>query len=318
MVSHSRRSLLVFVAVSLFCCRVPAIAADPGTAYPASAEVSDQKAGSVLLYPYYTSSAAAPSSQNTRINITQTAAAAVAVRLFLVSDTGSVADTFLCLAANQTASFLASDVDPGTSGYIVAVAVDANGCPVSSNTLIGDAFVKRASGHSANLGAYAIAALYSGSLAGCGAASTTATLDLNGTAYNQVPRTVALDRVVSRALGNDKLLILDRVGGNLATPSIGPLGTILLTLYDNGGNPLSASFSSGHPQFVASLTGGGGPNTGWLKLWAANDFGLLGAVINFNPNASTAALAFNGGHGLRTLTTTSSASWVIPVFAPNC
>ncbi len=49
-----------------------AFAADPGLEYPATSEVSDQKAGSVLFYNTYTSSASAPAQENTRVNITNT------------------------------------------------------------------------------------------------------------------------------------------------------------------------------------------------------------------------------------------------------
>src|SRR5262245_27391193 len=103
----------------LFALAGAALAADPGIAYPSTSEASDQKAGSLLFYNAYTSSASAPATQNTRINITNTSSIfAVSVHLFFVDGaTCSVADSFLCLTANQTASFLAADVDPGISGY---------------------------------------------------------------------------------------------------------------------------------------------------------------------------------------------------------
>src|SRR6185436_13679900 len=120
----------------------------PGLAYPASSMISDQKAGSVLIYIIYTSSSD-PIRQNTRLSLTNTdPARPIAVHLFFVDgSTCSVADANICLTANQTSSFLASDLDPGTTGYIVAVAVDANGCPTNFNFLIGDEYVKFASGH---------------------------------------------------------------------------------------------------------------------------------------------------------------------------
>jgi len=41
------------------------------------------------------------------------------VHLFFVDGaTCSIADSLVCLTPNQTASFLASDIDPGTTGYI--------------------------------------------------------------------------------------------------------------------------------------------------------------------------------------------------------
>src|SRR5262249_49379666 len=160
-----------------------ALAADPGLLYPPTSEVSDQKAGSVLFYNFYTSGATSGNAQNSRINITNTSSTSAAfVHLFFVDGANcSVADSFICLTTNQTSSFLASDVDPGVSGYIVAVASDGTtGCPVAFNFLIGDEYVKLSTGHQANLGAEAFAALYNGTLPGCDETSVAAALNFNG------------------------------------------------------------------------------------------------------------------------------------------
>jgi hypothetical protein len=196
-------------------------AADPGSPYLASAEVSDQKAGSVLIYNYYASVAGQESEANTRINITNTSPTSKAyVHLFFVADGCSVADNFLCLTKNQTATFLISDVDPGMKGYIVAVAVDQDtGCPVSFNYLIGDEYVRTAAGFTANLGAEAFAALFNGNLPSCDENSFTADLAFNGSAsgYNRAPRVLALSNIPSPIDGNDTLVIINRVGGSLLT-----------------------------------------------------------------------------------------------------
>src|SRR4030095_14857433 len=125
-----------------------------GLAFPSTAEVSDQKAGSVLVYHLFSSKITPPKAQNTRIAITNTNPnRPIAVHLFFVDGaTCSIADSLVCLTANQTASFLASDIDPGTTGYIVAVASDrVTGCPVDLNYLIGDTYAKISSGTGANL-----------------------------------------------------------------------------------------------------------------------------------------------------------------------
>jgi len=299
----------------------------PGALAETTSPINDQKAGSVLIYNIYTSSTD-PNRQNTRINLTNTnPSEAVAVHLFFVDGAScAVADSFICLTPNQTASFLASDLDPGTTGYIVAVASAANGCPLDFNYLIGDQYVKFGSGHAANLGAEAITAI-DGGLPPCDGNSTTAVLEFNGLSYNVVPRALALDNIPSRADGNDTLLILNRIGGNLGTAT---LTGIFGILYDDAENALSFSFSPGLCQLRGSLSNNF-PRTaprfeqfipagrsGWIKLYSQNDQGLTGAVINFNPNAAASAGAFNQGHNLHVLSNTASMVYTIPVFPPNC
>ncbi len=325
----SPRSTLVAILVSVLVCCGGAAAQGPGTAYPATAEVSDQKAGSVLLYPYYTSGSGSANAHNTLISVTQTADVPQPTRIYLIRGNGTIVARHICLQAKQTASFPMGTLDAGNTGYIVIVAVDADGCPMGANTLIGDAMVKRATGHSAALTAYAYAALFSGTIGGCGPGSTTANVNLDGISYNRSPRTVAVDKVRSRADGNDTVLVLNRVGGNLATGSIGSIGSVSGTLFNESGTGFPFSFNVAQPQLVQTITNtfpATSPNfgtvvppgaIGWMKMAGDADIGLLGAVINFNANAGAAASAFNGGHGLRALTVTPAASFVVPV-GPGC
>lgn len=303
----------------------------PGIIYPATSEVSDQKAGSVLVYNLYASSIAAPNSQNARIAITNIhPSLPVAVHLFFVDGaTCSIADSLICLTANQTASFLASDIDPGTTGYIVAVASDATtGCPINFNYLIGDEYVKLSSGHAANLAAEAISAI-AGGLPACDGASVTAILTFDGVSYNRVPRVLAASNIPSRADGNDTLLVLNRIGGSLVTGAATLTGIFGL-IYDDAENPLSFTFSPGGCQFRSSLSNNfprlaprfeqfiPAGRSGWAKFYATGEIALLGAQINYNPNAATAANAFNQGHNLHKLTLTASTQLTIPIFPPNC
>jgi subtilisin-like proprotein convertase family protein len=299
----------------------------PGTPFPFNSEMSDQKAGSVLIYNIYTSSTD-PTKQNTRINITNADPSRSAfVHLFFVAEGCSVADSYLCLTANQTSSFLASDLDPGVSGYLVAVAVDARGCPIAMNCLIGDEYVKFASGHAANLGAEAFAGLAGGQPA-CDGNSVTATLNFDGISYNRLPAVLALSSVGSRADGNDTLLILNRIAGNLGIGA-STLGTLFGILYDDAENALSFNVAGGcqlrnslsnnfprtTPRFETFIPAG---RTGWLKIFNQTGvIGMTGAAINFNANAASSAGAFNQGHNLHALTLTTG-SYVIPVFPPSC
>lgn len=313
-------------------------AADPGLLIPANSPVSDQKAGSILVYNVYTSSITSFLSQNSRISVTNTNDfLSVSIHLFFVDGVScSVADSYACLTQNQTISFLASDLDPGITGYLVVVAVDSRGCPVSHNYLIGDAFTKFTSGHAGNLAAVSVAAQFT-VFTGCNASSSTAVLVFDGVAapnsYNFLPRTLAASSIPDRATGNDTLLILNRIGGNLGT-GIGGLGNLAGLLFDDGENAFSFTFSSGTCQFRSSLTNNF-PRTaprfetiltagrsGWMKLNADNaTIGLMGATFNHNPNNTALATAFNGSRNLHVLTlnnTGPSVSLTIPVFPPSC
>ncbi len=316
--------------ISTLCVPVEKIPPGPGPNLPPASQISDQKSGSVLIYPYYTSDASSPNRANTRINITNVENQwSVCVHLFFVDGSScSVADSYLCLTPNQTASFLMFDLDPGTTGYVVAVQVDCmTGCPININTLIGDEYVKLASGHAANLGAEAVSGL-PGFRALCDANSSTAELRFDGVMYNQLPRVLALDSIASRADGNDTLLIVNRIGGNLGTGA-STLGTLFGILYDDtehalsfqitGGCQIRSSLSSNFPRTAPRIeTFIPAGRTGWMKLYSQSDFGILGAAINFNPNVGASAGAFNQGHNLHKLTLSPAASLTIPVFPPPC
>ncbi|MFN6203245.1 MAG: hypothetical protein ACK496_12295, partial [Acidobacteriota bacterium] len=113
----------------------------PGNMQPTAGV--QQKPGSVLIYNVYTSSVNTALSE-TQITLTNTNPVDTAtVHLFFVDGvTCTVADQTVTLTQSQTASFQASDVDPGVTGYLIAVAVDQNGCPTINNYLIGGAMVR--------------------------------------------------------------------------------------------------------------------------------------------------------------------------------
>jgi hypothetical protein len=311
-----------------------AMAADPGLPFPWASEVSDQKAGSVLIYNYYTSTPASPNLQNTRFNMTNTSTTSGAfVHLFFVEGaTCSVSDRYVCFTANQTLTFLASEQDPGTTGYLVAVVTDSNGCPISFNFIIGDEYIKTDSGHQANLGAEAFAALYGGLgspvLPGCDGNSITANVTFDGVLYNRVPRVLAVSNIPSILDSNNTRLIINRIAGSLVSGA-STLGSLFGILFDDQETPhswnatgscqrvaqLNNDFPKTTPRFDQVIPAG---QTGWMKFWSPSDIGILGAVINRNPNAGTAAGAFNGGHNLHKLTLSAVNNYTIPVFPPSC
>ncbi len=313
------------------CLTVNCATSGPGAFFPASSEASDQKPGSVLIYPIYSSMSASPQRENTRINITNTdPARRVVVHLFFhEDDSASVADAFLCLTSNQTASFLASDMDPGVNGYLIAIAVDERtGCPINFNYLIGDEYVKLASGHAANLAAEAFAALTSAPPI-CAENATTVDINLDGISYNAAPRVLAVDNIQSAADGNSTLLVINRIGGSLAT-GLGTIGQIFGIAYDDMERAASFEFNTSRRQFrsiisnsfprtsprISNLIPAG--RTGWMKFWRSTDGAIIGCVINFNPTASSNASAFNQGHNLNKLTLTTEASFTVPIIPPSC
>ncbi len=332
--SLRRISTVLFAVCALAAFATVTRAADPGLTYPPTSELSDQKAGSLLIYTYYTSATAAPHLQNTRISLTNTSTtSAMFVHLFFVDGaTCSISDRFVCLTTSQTLSFLTSEQDPGTTGYLVAITVDGVfGCPVAQNWLIGDASIKTETGHLANLGAEAFAALYNGVLPGCDGNSTTAVVNFNGVVgagYNGVARVLAVSSITSQADGNDQRLIMIRVAGNLAIGAA-TLASIFGLLYNDqeesfswtvvGGcqlvRRLDNLFPRTTPRFDVVIPAG---QTGWMKFFSQSDIGILGSVINHNPNAATAAGAFRSGRNLHKLTLSFSAVYTIPVFPPSC
>jgi hypothetical protein len=302
----------------------------------------------VLFYNAYTSGATSGNTENTRINITNTSStSAIVVHLFFVAEGCSVADNFICLTANQTASFLTSDVDPGVRGYIVAVAVEQkNGCPTNFNHLIGDLYLKAPPNIAMNLGAEAFSALYAGGKdedgnhypgPGCDLNDVNGTtvlrfsgaINFTQNTYNQAPRVLAMSNIPSAADGNTTVLVINRFGGNLATGAA-TISSLFGLLFDDAENALSFTIFSGNCQLRGTLSNTF-PRTaprfdnfipagrsGWMKIFSQSDIALSGAMVNANANAAAQANAFNGGHNLHKLTLTAAATYVIPVFPPSC
>src|SRR5215510_3625487 len=293
-----------------------ALAGDPGTPIQTvSLAPNDQAPGSVLVYNAYTSDASNPATADTRVNITNTNQTfGIAVHLFFLRGNDcNVADSFLCLTENQTASFQMSDLDPGVSGYIIAIASDSDGNPLSRlNFLIGDAYVKYATGHAANLGAVAT------NISLVTFPDTSTAIITIGAA-----RVLAVDNIPSREDGNDTLLILNRIGGDLSA-GIGSVGGVFGVVYNDVETPYSFSFSGGSCQFRNSIASPTPFRTtpplnsiipsgrsGWIRLTPNNT--LLGAAINRN----TMAAGFNGGHNLHKLTQ-QSATLTVLIIGSNC
>jgi len=294
-----------------------------------SSSASDNTIGSVLFYPVYTSSASSPDDQDTRISITNADQQRSAnVHLFFIEGAScNVADNYICLTENQTATFLASDLDPGTTGFLIAVATDNLGCPTSLNSLMGDLYVKFATGHKANLAADAVMALNIPPT--CDGTSFMAQLNFNGINYARLGRVLAMSNIPDRASGNDTKLILNRIGGNFTIASA-TLGPIFGIAYNDVESPFSFNFTASTCQFINSISNNfprtaprieqiipAGRN-GWIRLWMTEDAAIFGAMINFNPNSATDPGAYSQGHNLHKLSLTSVGSLTIPLIPPPC
>jgi uncharacterized repeat protein (TIGR01451 family) len=314
------------VCIINFCNTPDCVNGDPGTRLDTDPLVSDQRPASVLVYNYYTSNSSQASVENTRFGITNTSRETVFVHLFYVDGTTcSVKDSIICLSGFQTARLLASDLDPDTTGYLVAVAIGEDGCPIRHNFLIGDAYVKTASGFAANLAAEGFAALIDNP-AGCEPTQTTATIRLNGVNYSASPRALAVDSIPSRADAST-LLVLNRLGGDLAGTSANSIGSLFGLLYDDVERQYSYSFSSSRCQFTTQFTNtfpSTAPRfenivtagrTGWTKFYSSTAAaGYLGSVLYKNNGAASLATQ---GHNLHKLTYTApnnSPSYTVPVF----
>jgi hypothetical protein len=312
---------LVLAIFALAMMSMAALAADPGDPYPAWSEVSDQKAGSVLIWNFYTSNTA--TTDDTEINLTNTNSwYSVNVHFFFVSSTFgcAVADFNTCLTPNQTISINTSELDPNAQGYIVGVATNSFGIPINFNYLIGDEYVRFGNWHG-NLGAEAISALYGHfPAANVSTDGTAALIKFDGVDYNKVARVLAEDSLPSRAGGNATLLIVNRIGGNLAL-SGSSIGSIFGILYDDAENALSFTTSGGCqkrweftdtdprtiPRFTTFVSA---TRSGWVKFWTTGNAGILGASFNYGGGIST---NFDGAHNLHKLTLTTDG-YDIPVY----
>ncbi|MFN0120175.1 MAG: hypothetical protein ACKV2V_06705 [Blastocatellia bacterium] len=305
----------------------------PGLAYPPASEASDQKAGSVLIYNFYSSDAGAPAT-DTRFSITNVnARQGVWAHLFFVDGANCTAqDVYQYLSPNKTTVFSASYYDPLTTGFLVVVATNPdNGCPISHNFLIGSAFVNFRNGadvYRANLPAVAVAALAdTGKEIECDEVNYIATLRFNGTAgnYNRLARVVAVDNFGSAAApdNNRGLVVLNRIAGSLAT-GVTAVGTLFGVMYDDDETPYSFSFTSGSCQF-RNVIGNNFPiiapptntivpagHSGWMKFYSLTaDNAYTGSYINID------GVNGNGGHNLSHLTLSAAGSFVVPLVPYN-
>ncbi|MFN7927197.1 MAG: hypothetical protein U0Y68_04495 [Blastocatellia bacterium] len=286
------QALLVFVFAVL------AVSSVMAQAIPDSAPISDQKAGSVLIFNYYGSNAANPNGEDTEIHITNTnpQKAGTMALLFIDGKSGAVADNQVCLAPNQTVNFRMSNADPDIKGYIIAVSVDAStGLPNYFNQFIGSASSLLASGHTASLNAEAISALMQSPASS--SSEQGATLKFDEVHYNKVPGMLALDNLPAIADGNQTMVLVNQIGGSLpGNRKMDNLGGLTGIVYDAAAKPYAWQVGNiNTPQFQKVITADfplttplinvviPAQSSGWMRLWpTSRSQGVTGAVLFFD------------------------------------
>ncbi|MFN7929828.1 MAG: right-handed parallel beta-helix repeat-containing protein [Blastocatellia bacterium] len=284
--------------------------------------VSDQKPGSLLVFPYYTSTIGGGSDTRLTISNISTAASTIAnqtyVHLFLIDGTScQAADFFLCLTPNATFSFKASEYDPGTTGYLIAVAVDAQGRPAQNNVLIGNAFVNTPQ----IADTYGAESFWANTSAVAIVNGNTATLYFDQLGYDAVPKQFTVE-IQSP---------LNAVGQQVITASLsGDLTTSTLT----GAAQVGTGQAFNEKELFSSFSGwlnGTCQARGTISTTAPRVPNGLGNLIK---TGQSGALKFNVGGavgllltprggawtGIRTLhkTQTTATTLTIPIFVPVC
>ncbi|MFN7931606.1 MAG: hypothetical protein U0Y68_27480 [Blastocatellia bacterium] len=291
---------------------------------PAANRQSDQKPGSVLFYHRYLSSIGS-NGDNTTLSITNTSLTdSVKVRLFFVSAVDcQVAEVSVCLAAQQTTSFLMSDYDPANKGYCIAVACDAQGRPTQFNWLIGNAQLRQTSTvnsqkYDATLSALAISKRTTGALT---PTNNVAEMAFDDTNYDRLPAQLAADNLPSQGTNagnaNATLLTLFRPLANLAGGA--PSASLNLTLTNNSNQSTATTQALGcyvdmrlstlrlNPTLATILPVG---KTGWMRLSATDNGPLIGAQFNSGQ--------YSSGASLRAVTFANDYRINIPIKVPNC
>lgn len=282
-----------------------------------NAQVSAQKAGAVLVFPYYISKAA--EKKDTRLSISNVGTAQTYAHIFFIDGTScNQADQFLCLTPNASVSFKASEYDPEATGWLLAVAVDANGVPVRNNSLIGNAFVQDGN-YADNYSAESFAA---NSPALAAVTTNTATLFFDGSSYDAVPGQFSVE-IQSPLDAVGQKIVTVGMSGDLTTGRMTGAAQVGTGLAINGNEKPFASFSaflSGNCQAIGII------NAAHPRV--PNSLGTMippgqAGTLKFNVGAAVGLLLTPRPatwHGIRALhkTALTTATITMPILRPIC
>ena len=284
-------------------------------------EVSDQKPGSLLVFPFYKHDA--QNKADTRLTITNIGKLPINVHfLFLDGATCQEFDQFVCFTPNASIEWKASQFDPQNKGYVIAYTVDNMGRPIAYNGLIGNAFVNDGE-YVDNYGAESFASplLVGTPLGAVDTVGASWKIPFDGAALDMVPTTFAVDIQSPVDTVNQKI-VLAGLTGDAYAGALSGVSQIGTGLAYNGHEALRSfsPFISGRC-FVEKVIDGATPKvTGTLaNLIPKGEVGTL----RFNVTAAVGLLMTsnkNSFSGIRTLHKVQvvKSSLIIPLVMPDC
>ena len=282
-------------------------------------EVSDQKPGSLLVFPFYKHDAA--NKVDTRLTITNIGKLGINVHfLFLDGATCTEFDQYVCFTPNASIEWKASQFDPQNKGYVIAFVVDNMGRTISYNGLIGNGFVNDGE-YVGNYGAESFASPLPVGAFTDGGIGITSTINLDGAKYDMVPTAFAVDIQSPVDTVNQKIVLagLDGDAYRFGLNGTGQVGTGLVY----NGHEALRSFSP----FISNTC----LSEKIINITTPKVSGTLGnlipkgevGTIRFNVYAAVGLLMTSNKNtfsGIRTLhkTQVGKSTIVVPQFMPDC
>ena len=291
-----------------------------------SSGVSENKAGSILLFPRFTSG----TNGTTQIFLTNTNPTEQARLLVIYSglaDPVGVNSSIISLPALKTMSLDPNDLAPNQRGWVMVIAINKGVQPIQFNYLIGSAQVNETGGQKSSFNALAIAKNTSGPVPR-NEDLLTSDLNFNGENYDRLPATTAMSFVPSQG-DNSTLLGFSRVAASLVEPP-NTRGAATVTFYDH----LLAAFVANAPRtenqldqlrpspILPPITSTLKPGDhGWLKVLSSSpviSWSLNLAVLPFAMNGDASYVGgFSGDGNLHILTTVENYVVKVPASNPD-
>ena len=282
-------------------------------------EVSDQKPGSLLVFPYYKHDA--QNKVDTRLTITNVGKLGINVHfLFMDGATCTEFDQYVCFTPNASIEWKASQFDPQNKGYVIAFVVDNMGRTISYNGLIGNAFVNDGE-YVGNYGAESFASSFPVGAFTDGGIGSGSAISFNGVNYDQAPTAFAVDIQSPVDTVNQKVVLAGLTGNAIGNSLEGTRQAGTGLAYN--GHEALRSFSPyfGGGCFSEKIIDATNPKvSGGLS--ALIPKGEVG-TIRFNVRAAVGLLMTSNKNtfsGIRTLhkTQVGNSIIIVPQFMPDC